>query len=88
MIERPRGLGSVSRRSRKHFRPEKLFIKLQPARSIKLVFSEVVKGIKIEITAKFRASRGIPFEDTKIIRSPEMRPKSFGAFEKRASGHL
>ena len=33
VTERPRGLGSVSRRSRKHFRPEKLFIKPQPARS-------------------------------------------------------
>ena len=36
----------------------------------------VVKRIKIEITAKFRASRPLRCEDTKRIRSPEMRPKS------------
>ena len=47
---------------------------------------QVVKGIKIKITAKFRASRRLRFEDTKIIMSPEMRPKSFGIFEKRAPG--
>ena len=43
-----------------------------------------VKGIKIKITSKFRASRRLCFEDTKRIMSPEMRPKSFGTFEKRA----
>ena len=57
---------------------EKPFVKLRPANSVKLVFSYVVKGIKIKITAKFRASRRLRFEDTKRI----MRPKCFGTFEK------
>jgi len=48
--------------------------------------SYVVKGIKTKITAKFRASRRLRFEDTKRIMSPEIRPKSFGTFEKQASG--
>ena len=37
-----------------------------------------------KITAKFRASGRLRFEDTKRIMSPEIRPKSFGTFEKRA----
>ena len=60
-------LGPVSRKSRKLFGPEKLFVKLRPAYSLKLVFSYVVKGIKIKITAKFRATRRLRFEDTKRI---------------------
>ena len=70
--------GTVSRKSRKLFGSEEPFVKLRPAYSIKLVFchmlSYVVKRIKIEITAKFRASRPLRFEDTKRIRSPETRP--------------
>ena len=77
--------GPVSRKSRELFGPEKPFVKLPPAFSVKLVFSYVVKGIKIKITAKFRASRLLRFEDTKRIMSPEIRPKSFGTFEKQAS---
>ena len=77
--------GPVSRKSRKVFGPEKPFVKLRPANSVKLVFSYVVKGIKIKITAKFRASRRLSFEDTKRIMSPEMRPKSLGTFEKQAT---
>ena len=61
--------GPVSRKSRQLFRPEKPFVKLRPAYCVKLVFSYVVKGIKIKITAKFRASRRIRFEDTKRIMS-------------------
>ena len=76
--------GSVSRNSRKLFGPGKSFVELRPAYSVKLVFSYVVKGIKIKITAKFRASSRLRFEDTNRIVSPEMRPKSFGTFEKRA----
>ena len=68
----------------KRFGPEKPVVKLRPAYSVKLVFSYVVKGIKIKITAKFRASRRLRFEDTKRIVSPEIRPKSFGTFEKQA----
>ena len=74
--QRPRGLFLES--------PEKPFVKLRPAYSVKLVFSYVVKGIKIKRTAKFRASRRLRFEDTKRIMSPEMLPKSYGTFEKRA----
>ena len=66
--------------------PEKAFVKLQPAYSVEPVFSYAVKGIKIKITAKFRASRRLRFEGKKKIISPEMRPKSLGTFEKRASG--
>ena len=44
------------------------------------------KGNKNKITAKFRASRRLRFEDTKRIMSPEIRPKSFGTFEKQAPG--
>ena len=76
--------GPVSRKFRELFGPEKPFVKLRPAFSVKLVFSYVVKGIKIKITAKFRASRRLRFEDTKRIMSPEIRPKSFGTFEKQA----
>jgi len=79
-------LEPVSRKSRELFGPEKPFVKLRPAYSVKLVFSYVVERIKIKITAKFRASRRLRFEDTKIIMSPEIRPKSFGTFEKQAPG--
>ena len=78
--------GAVSRKSRELFGPEKPFVKLRPVYSVKLIFSDVVKGIKIEITAKFRASRRLRFEDTKRIVSPEIRPKRFGTFEKQAPG--
>ena len=60
-------------------------MKLRPVHSVKLVFSHVVEGIKMKMTAKFRASRRLCIEDTKRTMSPEMRPKSFGTFEKRAS---
>ena len=82
--QRNSGLGPVSRKSRELFGPEKLFVKVRPAYSVKLVFSCVVKGMKIKIIAKFRASRRLRFEDTKRIMSPEIYPKSFGTFEKRA----
>ena len=68
-------LGPVSRKSRKLFGPKKPFVKLRPAYSVNLVFSYVVKGIRIKITAKFRASRRLRFEDAKRILSPERRPK-------------
>ena len=79
-------LGPVSRKSRKLFGPEEPFVRLRSAYSVKLIFSYVVKRIKTKITAKFRASRRLRFEDAKRIMSPEMRPKSFGTFEKRAPG--
>ena len=78
----------VSRKSRKLFGPEKPFVILLSiiisAYSVKLIFSYVVKGIKIKISAKFHASRRLSCEDTKKIMSPEMRPKSFGTSEKQA----
>ena len=79
-------LGPVSRNSRKLFGPEKPLAKLRPTYLLKLVFSYVVKGIKIKITTKFRALRRLGFEDTKRTTSPKMRPKSFGTFEKRVPG--
>ena len=78
------GQGPVSRKSRKLFGREKPFVKLRLASSGKPVFS--YKGIKIKRNAKFRASRRLRSEDTKRIMSPEMRPKIFGTFEKRAPG--
>ena len=66
--------------------PEKLFVKLRSANSVKPFFSHFEKGIKIKIYAKFRASRRLRFEDTKRIMSPEIRPTGFGTFEKRAPG--
>ena len=45
------------------------------------------KGNRNKITAKFRVSRRLRFNDTKGIRSPGMRPKSFRTFEKRAPYH-
>ena len=79
-------LGHVSRKSRKLFGPEKPFVNLRLAYSVKLVFSNAVKGIKIKITSKFRASRRLCCEDTKRTLSPEMRLKSYGTFEKQTPG--
>ena len=76
----------VSRKSRELFGPQKPFVKLRSAYSVKLLYSYVVKGIKIKITAKFRASRRLRFEDAKRIMSPEIRPKRFGTFEKQGPG--
>ena len=80
--------GPVSRKSRIFFGPEKPFVKLRLAYSVKLLFSYVAKGIKMKITAKFRASRRLRFADTKRMMSPEMSPKSFGTFKKQAPGLL
>ena len=57
----------VSRKSRKLFEPEKLFVNLRPAYSVKVVFSNVAKGWKIKITGKFRASRRLRLENIKKI---------------------
>ena len=83
---RANALGSVSRKSRKRFGPDKPSVKRRPAYSVKLVFSYAVTGIKIKITAKFSVSRRFRFADTKWIMSPEMRRKRFGTFETRAPG--
>ena len=53
--------------------PEKPFVKLSPAHFVKLVFSYVVKGIKIKKTAKFHVTEHVrvDHEDTKRIMPPE-----------------
>ena len=55
----------------KTYGPEKPFVKLRPAYFVKLVFAYVVKGIKTKITAKFRDTEHLRFEDTKRIISPK-----------------
>ena len=60
----------VSQKTRKLYGPEKPFVKLRPAYSVKLVFLYVVNGIKIKMTAKFRDTEHLRFEDTKRIMSP------------------
>ena len=62
-------LGPVSRKSRKLFGPEKPFVKLRSAYSVKLVFSYVVKGIQIQIYAKFRSSKQRRFEEIYVTRN-------------------
>ena len=74
------GQGPVSRKFRKLCGPEKSFVKLRPALSVKLVFLHVVKGITIKITAKFRASRRLCFEDTKRIVTRNAPEKSSGVW--------
>ena len=67
-----KALACVSQKTRKLYEPEKPFIKLRPAYSVKLVFLQVVNGIKIKITAKFCDTEHVRFEDdTKRIMSPE-----------------
>ena len=51
--------------------PEKPFVKLRPAYSVKLVFWYVVKIMKIKITATFRVSERLHFEVIKRLMSPE-----------------
>ena len=53
-------------------RPEKPFVKLRPAYSVKLVFSYVAKGWKIKIIGWFRDSGRLRFKDPKKIMSREM----------------
>ena len=86
MLQKNSGPWPVSRKSRKLFGPKKPFLKPRLAYPIKLVFSYVVRGRKIKITAKFCGLRRLRFEDTKKTISPEMRPKRFGTFEKWAPG--
>ena len=62
----------VYRKSRKRFGPEKTFRNSPTHLFCKLVFSYVVKGIKIitKLTTKFRASIRLRFEDTKRAFKP------------------
>ena len=66
-----------------NLRARKPFVKLRSPYSLRLVLSYVVKGIKIKITVKFRASRRLRFGDTEIIMSLEFWCRTF---EKEGSG--
>ena len=67
----PRRFGTPGPKARNLFEPEKTFVKLRTAYSVKPVFSYVVKGIRIKITAKFRPLRRLRFEDTR--NGPQIR---------------
>ena len=67
----------------KTFRARKAIRKTPTHLFCKARLSQGEKGIMIKITAKFRASRRLRFEDTKRIMSAEMRLKSLGTFKKR-----
>ena len=64
--------------------PEKPFVKVRPTYSVKLVFSYVVKRRKTKITAKFRASERLRFEDTKRIVTRNT-PEKFRDFRETGS---
>ena len=49
-----------------------------------MVFQQIYKIQKNNIIAKFQASKPSRSKDTKRFIFPEIRPKSFGTFEKRA----
>ena len=72
------GLACVSQKTRKLYGPEKPFVNLRPAYSVKLVFSYVVKGIKIKITSRHRTPSFWRHKENYVTR------KAFGTFEKRA----
>ena len=67
--KRTEGLACVSQKTRKFNGPEKAFVKLRLAYSVKLVFLYVVKGIKVKIAAKFHVTEHFRFEDRKRIMS-------------------
>ena len=79
-------LGPVSRKSRELFGPEKLVVKLQSACFEKLIFLHVFNIRKTKRIAKFDGSEPRRCKDIKGIVAPEIDPKSFGTFEKRAPG--
>ena len=78
------GQGPVSRKSRELFGPEKVVVKLQSACFEKLIFLHVFNIRKTKRIAKFDGLEPRRCEDVKGIVAPEIDPKSFGAFEKRA----
>ena len=85
-LSRNRPLGPVSRKSRELFGPEKLVVKLQSACFEKLIFLHVFNIRKTKRIAKFDGLEPRRCEDIKGIVAPEIDPKSFGTFEKRAPG--
>ena len=86
-IGRSYGPGARFSKVPKTFRAQKV-ICISPTRLFcKTGLFKRCKEIKSNITAKIRALRRLPFEDTKsLIMSPEILPKSFGTFEKRTPG--
>ena len=64
-------LACASQKTQNFYGTEKPFVKLRLTYSVRLVFSYVVKGIKIEITAKFCDTELFRFEDRKRTMSPE-----------------
>ena len=83
---RERGLGPVSRKSLGLFGSEKLVVKLQSACFEKLIFEHVLNRRKSKRIAKFDGLEPLRCEVIKGNVAPEIGPKSFGAFEKQASG--
>ena len=78
--------GPVSRKSREIFGPKKVVAKLQSACFEKLTFLHVFNIRKSKRIAKFDGLEPRRYEDIKGIVTPEIDPKSFGTFEKRAPG--
>ena len=74
--------GSVSRKSRELFGPERLVVKLQSACFEKLIFLHVFNTRK----TKFEGFEPRRCEDIRAIVAPERGPKSFGTFDKQAPG--
>ena len=83
-----RGLGPVSRQSRELFGPEKLVVKLQSACFEKLIFLHVFNIRKTKRIGKFEGLELRRCENIKAVVAPEIGPKRFGTFEKRAPGVL
>ena len=81
-------LGPVSRKYRELFGPEKQVIKLQSAYFEKLILQYVFNVRKPKRIAKFHGLEPLRCEDIKGIVSPKIGPKSFGTFEKQATGDL
>ena len=79
-------LGSVSRKARELFGPEKPVVKLQSVYFEKLILQHVFNVRKTERIAKFGGLEPRRCEDIKGLVAPEIGPKSFGTFEKQATG--
>ena len=80
------GQGSVSRKSRERFGPEKLAVKLQSACFEKLIFLHVFNIRNTKRIAQFEGLEPRRCEDIKAVVAPGIGPKSFGTFDKQATG--
>ena len=76
----------VSRKFRKHFGPEKPFVKLRTANSAGLVFSCVVNGNTTEKHCKVLCLETPSFRRYKENYVTRNAPESFGTFEKGVHG--